>query len=56
VFEPFMTTKQEGMGVGLSIRRTIVEAHAGATWARTSPEGGAAFTFTLPAASAPVRD
>jgi signal transduction histidine kinase len=48
VFEPFFTTKAHGMGMGLSIARTIVEAHRGRIWAENRPEGGAAFHFTLP--------
>lgn len=49
VFESFHTTKANGLGVGLSISRTIVEAHCGKIWAENNPQGGATFRFTLPA-------
>jgi two-component system NtrC family sensor kinase len=48
IFEPYVTTKPQGLGMGLSIVRTIVEAHGGRVWATANPEGGAAFHFTLP--------
>ena len=47
LFEPFMTTKAQGMGVGLSISRTIIEAHGGRIWAESNSDGGATFHFTL---------
>ena len=47
-FEAFKSTKAAGMGVGLSISRTIIEAHEGRIWADASPYGGASFHFTLP--------
>lgn len=47
LFQPFVTSKAAGMGVGLSISRTIVEAHGGRIWVTPSPSGGAAFHFTL---------
>ncbi|MGA8615558.1 MAG: PAS domain S-box protein [Xanthobacteraceae bacterium] len=49
LFQPFMTTKAQGMGVGLSISRTIVEAHGGAIGPRPNPGGGTIFSFTLAA-------
>jgi two-component system sensor kinase FixL len=49
IFEPFYTTKDKGMGMGLSISRTIIEAHGGKLWAE-SHAGGARFLFTIPAA------
>jgi two-component system sensor kinase FixL len=47
LFTPFLTTKRQGMGVGLSISRTIVEAHGGRIWVEPNPGGGTQFHFTL---------
>ena len=48
LFRPFSTTKAEGMGIGLSVCREIVEAHEGKIWWETNPIGGTVFRFTLP--------
>jgi two-component system sensor kinase FixL len=47
LFQPFVTSKRNGMGVGLSISRTIVEAHGGRLWAEENPGGGTIFKMTL---------
>ncbi|HET7852442.1 MAG TPA: ATP-binding protein, partial [Methyloceanibacter sp.] len=47
LFQPFVTTKPTGMGVGLSISKRIVEAHGGEMWAEPNPGGGTLFRFTL---------
>ncbi|MFO0437581.1 MAG: sensor histidine kinase [Phenylobacterium sp.] len=56
LFQPFVTTKADGKGVGLSICRTIIEAHGGELTARNRPEGGAVFRFTLRTADLPLSD
>ena len=54
IFDQFYTTKRSGMGMGLSIARSIVHAHGGEIWARNRPTGGATFQFALPLASTTV--
>jgi two-component system sensor kinase FixL len=48
IFQPFFSTKREGLGVGLSISRSIIEAHGGKLWAENNNGRGATFCFTVP--------
>lgn len=47
LFTPFVTSKKDGMGIGLSVSRSIIEAHGGRLWTEPGPEGGAIFRFTV---------
>ena len=51
IFDSFFSTKSGGMGIGLAMCRSIVEAHGGSIDAENRPEGGARFAFTLPVAA-----
>jgi two-component system sensor kinase FixL len=52
IFQPFVTSKEQGMGIGLSICRTIIEAHGGRIWFEPGRAGGTVFHFTIPEAEA----
>ncbi|RAU20231.1 sensor histidine kinase [Paramagnetospirillum kuznetsovii] len=54
LFEPFFTTKPDGLGLGLSLSRTMIEAQGGRLWAEDAPGGGAVFRFTLPVTTGPT--
>jgi signal transduction histidine kinase len=56
IFEAFYTTKPEGMGMGLSICRSIIEAHGGRLWAENNPDQGATVSFTVPVMEKPVME
>ena len=56
LYEPFMSSKQSGLGLGLSISRTIIEAHGGTLQAENRPSGGAIVSFTLPLHSRKARE
>jgi C4-dicarboxylate-specific signal transduction histidine kinase len=51
IFDAFVTTKESGMGIGLAVSRTIVEAHGGRIWAENNPHGGTTFSIALPLSS-----
>jgi C4-dicarboxylate-specific signal transduction histidine kinase len=55
IFDAFMTTKERGMGIGLAVSRSIVEAHGGRLWAENNKSGGATFNVALPLAQANPR-
>jgi PAS domain S-box-containing protein len=56
IFDPFVTTKSDGMGMGLAICRSIIRAHDGQLFGAAHPDGGTVFTFTLPCLREPAHD
>ena len=53
IFQPFVTTKTHGLGLGLAICRSVAEAHHGMLWAENMPQGGAIFHIKIPIAGGP---
>ena len=51
LFEPLFTTKPDGVGMGLTASRAIIDAHGGSLWAARNRSSGAVFTFSLPASA-----
>ena len=56
IFDPFVTSKSDGIGIGLSISRAIIEAHGGKLWAENGARGGATFHFTVPMDGGELRE
>lgn len=56
LFQPFYTTKSNGMGIGLSVSRSIIESHQGRLWATPNEGPGATFSFSIPAVPEGVRE
>lgn len=54
LFDAFFTTRSNGMGMGLAICASIVDAHGGRIWAVNNPDGGSTFSFSLPAVERPI--
>jgi signal transduction histidine kinase len=52
IFDAFMTTKEKGMGIGLAVSRSTVEAHGGRLWVENNEAGGATFNVALPLSNA----
>ena len=51
IFDPLVTTREKGLGIGLTVSRSIIEAHGGRLWAENNPDGGATFSVALPQSS-----
>jgi signal transduction histidine kinase len=54
LFESFYTTKEDGMGIGLSVSRSIIEAHRGRLWATGNDGPGSTFAFSIPCINRPI--